>query len=381
MFRRAVAGLSLVLATAVLWTVASVSRAEQDEDGVPKELQPRLVTLDEKDVPLSVALAELVKQTGNVVEDRRKDKDDPRLKLELRKATFWQALDAIAKEADAKIALYERDGKLALVDGPNVSLPVSYHGLFRVGVKEIHVTRKLEPESHYATVHLEVAWEPRFTPFLLETQPDALEAKDDKGTVLQLGENPGKGQTAIGRRNAVELEVRAPAPRRAAPHYGLLKGKLSIVGPTKMLSFAFDKLGKIEKLAEALKETKDGVTVRLRKFQMEGQAGDEIWTAEVRLEYPADGPSFESFQSWMVNNEMHLEKTSKDGTVQRFPVNGGYETDEVSENQAVIRYRFTDEPEKNLALGKPSDWKLIYRTPGRIYELPVPFEFKDLPLP
>ena len=68
-------------------------------------------------------------------------------------------------------------------------------------------------------------------------------------------------------------------------------------------------------------------------------------------------------------------------TGQVIPVNGGYETDEVSENQAVIRYRFTDEPEKNLLLGKPSDWKLIYRTPGRIHELPVPFEFKELPLP
>jgi hypothetical protein len=31
--------------------------------------------------------------------------------------------------------------------------------------------------------------------------------------------------------------------------------------------------------------------------------------------------------------------------------------------------------------GKISDWKLVYRTPGRIVEVPVPFEFKGLDLP
>jgi hypothetical protein len=355
---------------------------DKADDPVPKELRPRLITLKEKDIPLSNALAELFKQTGNEVEDRRKDKDDPRLKLELNKATFWQALDTIAKEADAKVDFYQqRDGKIALVDGPHIALPVSYNGLFRVGIKKLAVTRDLDPEAHYCTVTLEATWEPRFTPFLLETQPDSLEVTDDKGNALPLPDNLPKGQAAISRRNAMEVDMRVPAPKRTSQQFGLLKGNLSVVGPTKMLDFTFNKLGKIEKLAEALKETKEGVTVRLRKFQMEGTPGDEIWTAEVRLEYPADGPKFESFQSWMVNNEMHLEKTNKDGATQRFPVNGGYETDEISENQAVMRYRFTDEPEKNLLLGKPSDWKLIYRTPGRLVEMPVPFEFKDLPLP
>jgi hypothetical protein len=377
MFRRT----SLVLSLTLLLTVALSLSAARQEDDTPKELVPRLITLDEKDVPLSVALAELLKQTGNEIVDRRKDKDDPRLKLELKKATFWQALDAIAREADAKVSYYERDGKLALVDGPHIALPVSYHGLFRVGIKRLDVTHVLEPDSRYCNVHFEVAWEPRFTPFVLETQPESLEVKDDKGNMLPLPENTQKGVAAISRRNAIELELRAPAPHRSAARLGLLKGSLLVIGPTKMLTFSFDKLGKIEKLSEALVDTKEGVSVRLRKFQIEGDAGDQLWTAEVRLQYPEDGPKFESFQSWMVNNEMHLEKVGKDGAVQRFPMNGGYETDEVADTTAVMRYRFTDEPEKNLSLGKPGEWKLVYRTPGRIVEMPVPFEFKDVPLP
>jgi hypothetical protein len=98
------------------------------------------------------------------------------------------------------------------------------------------------------------------------------------------------------------------------------------------------------------------------------------------LEYPADGPKFESFQSWLVNNEIYLEK-EKDGIKQHFPPNLGYETDDATDTRALIKYRFGDEPDKKLLLGKFSDWRLVYRTPGKIAEIPIPFEFKDIPLP
>jgi hypothetical protein len=49
--------------------------------------------------------------------------------------------------------------------------------------------------------------------------------------------------------------------------------------------------------------------------------------------------------------------------------------------KAIIRYRFGDEPDKKLILGKFSDWKLVYRTPGKIASVPIPFEFKNLELP
>jgi hypothetical protein len=75
-----------------------------------------------------------------------------------------------------------------------------------------------------------------------------------------------------------------------------------------------------------------------------------------------------------------LEK-EKDGLQQKFPNNLGLEEDDTTENKATVRYRFGDDPEKNLSLGKLGDWKLVYRTPGKITELTVPFELKDVPLP
>jgi hypothetical protein len=34
-----------------------------------------------------------------------------------------------------------------------------------------------------------------------------------------------------------------------------------------------------------------------------------------------------------------------------------------------------------LVRGKPENWKVVYRTPGPMAEVPVTFEFKDVPLP
>src|SRR5262249_14326803 len=122
----------------------SPSRAEQ----VKKQLAPKLVTIQADKVRLREALEQLSKQTGIVVEDRRRDRsDDPEVKLDLKDVTFWQALDAIAKEADLRVALYQRGGAIALVDGPHVRLHVCYDGLFRIAVKRITALYDLESDA------------------------------------------------------------------------------------------------------------------------------------------------------------------------------------------------------------------------------------------
>src|SRR5262249_53974832 len=68
-----------------------------------KNLAPKLVTIQDESIPLTKALALLEKQTGTKVKDLRQDHTDVKLKLNLEQATFWQALDAIAEQADARI--------------------------------------------------------------------------------------------------------------------------------------------------------------------------------------------------------------------------------------------------------------------------------------
>jgi hypothetical protein len=356
-------------------------KAKTAQPAQPKELEPRPFTLQGKDLELPKVLAELAKQTGNTVEDRRREKTDIRIKLDLKNVTFWQGLDTIAKEADLRVNPYERDGKLALADGPYLAMPTSYSGLFRVTIKRLDTSKMLDTDSHQLIVFLEVSWEPRFKPLLMETRPDSLVVQDDKGRAVEVGED-GKGKGNVGNKMATEIRVPMPAPQRSALRLGVFKGKLAATGPTRMLTFTFDKLSKIEKGVGARKETKDGVTVHLRELRAEQEEDEQIWAVGLMLEYPAGGPKLESFQSSLVSNEIYLEK-EKDGIKQRFPNNLAYETGggDMDDNKEVIRYRFGDDSSKKLVLGKFSDWKIVYRIPGRMTEVPIPFEFKDVALP
>jgi hypothetical protein len=337
--------------------------ASAAEPRTPKDLAPRTFT-HQGDTTLSKALAELARQTGNTVEDRRHDGTDPSFKLDVKSATFWQALEAIARAADVRISLYQRDGKVAVVSGPYREVPVSFHGLFRISVRRVTAFRDLETGAQAYVASLVIAWEPRFHAFLVETNPEQLVVEDDKGHRLTLPDE-GKGQASAAGKNALEVDVRLPAPPRAAKALTLFKGSLSVTGPSKMLTFLFDKLAKGEK------KTQEGITVALSDLTTE----EDRWTVRVGLDYPAGGPEFESFQSWLVYNQIHLEK--KGGTT--FPANGGFATVSQESNRAEVDYNFVEDGKRKL--GKAGDWKVVYRTPGRIIQVAVPFEFKDVPLP
>jgi hypothetical protein len=340
-------------------------------DATAKEFAPTLVSLNGDKVLLSDTLKQLAKQTGIAVADRRrKGASDPKLNLNLKNVAFWQALDAIAKETNLRVDLYQPDGRLALVNGPHQSMPVSYHGLFRVAVKRISATHDFETGTRFYIANLEIAWEPRFQALLLESRPQGLVIKDDKGVDLRF-EDEGGGKRAVGGRIATLIELRLPAPARSVKQLGLLKGSMTLVGSSKMLTFEFDTLAE-EKAAKESKRTKEGVAVKLSRIDL---AADH-WTVEVTLDYPAGGPKFESFQSWVVNNQMYLKKAVGEG---QFPNNGSWSTISLGSRRAVLEYHFIDKGGRKR--GKPSDWKVVYRTPSPMVELPIAFEFKDLPLP
>lgn len=340
---------------------------------VVRDLAPRTVTLQSR-MPLSKALEQIEKQTGIAVIDRREGggAEDPMLRLNLEKATFWQALDTVAREADLQVSLYDKDGKIGLREGPHRMLPVSYSGMFRVTAKRVSTVRDLDSEAHTCTVHLEIAWEPRFQPLFMQSKPESLEVKDDKGVALMVPE-VGAGRAPPTGKLTSEVQVVMEAPRRNINKIGLMKGEFSIVGPTKMLTFTFDKLAKVDNKTPANRiplQTQEGVTVKMRQFTTE----PDLWTISFLLDYPPDDQDFESFESWLVHNEIHL--VNKDG--KRFG-SGANEIDEQAGSKAIVTYRFVED--NGLVLDKPENYKLVYRTPGRIAKIPIHFEFKDLPLP
>jgi hypothetical protein len=315
---------------------------------------------------LAKALAEIAKQTGNVVEDRRTNKPEEKRSIDLSNVTFWQAIEQLARDTDCRLDLYQKDGVLALVDGPYREQLVSYNGIFRTVAKRISAHKDLEADMGYYEASLEVAWEPRFKPFFIEPRPDDLVVKDDKGKDLAGAQQPG-GRVPVDGRYAM-VDLRLPPAQRSVNHLSLLKGKFALLGPSKWLTFTFDDV-------KVTEQTKEGVSAKLSKTNLT----PDLWTLEMTLKYPETGPTFESFESWLVYNEMLLVK--KDDPQQRFQNNGGYETGNSSGTKASISYHFVDDPKTKFSRGKPDEWKVVYKTPGQFVEVPATFEFKDVPLP
>src|SRR5262249_3422527 len=87
--------------------------AAQEPLGKPAAPVARKVTLQTERIPLSKALEALFTQTK--LPARSGLDNDPELKLNLKDASYWQALDTIAQAAGARINLYGGDGGPVLV--------------------------------------------------------------------------------------------------------------------------------------------------------------------------------------------------------------------------------------------------------------------------
>jgi hypothetical protein len=324
-------------------------------------------------LPLRKALDALAQQTGVRVEDRL-GKPDRTVRLNPHPFSFWQALDRIAEAAGARVEL-QPSGPIALAEPPPKwhRPPVSYDGPFRFALKGTRASRDLETgASHYAAT-IEAAWEPGLLPLFLETRPQGLRLIDDKGTALS-GPDAGSSVAPVDGRTSLTFDVALPPLPRSAARVRLLEGTLSAVVPSKMLTFTFPTLGRLEKAPAGSPEraqTQDGVGCRITKVVLE----KDRWSVQVSLDLPPGGKRLESYQSWVVNNEMWLE--GKDGKT-RLP-GADYFLNSASSRRAVLTYHFRDKGRP--ARGKPEDWRVVYRTPVSIIEAPVKFAFKDVPLP
>jgi hypothetical protein len=332
----------------------------------PLAPQPRLFTLHADHVPVSKSLAELARQTGVRVEDRRGE-PDKEIAVRCDRAPFWQALDAIAEAAGAGIYLYPRTGVVTLVKRPPARPPVCHDGFFRCALKKVVASRDLESGAAGCTVFLEVAWEPGLQPLLLETRPQDLRLFDEQMRPVSVPDE-GSAPAPVDGRISLPIELQLPALPRAAQHIGLLEGRLNVVAPTHMLDFTFEPptvLARAQPGDARLQQTKEGVTCRISKLTLTA----ERWTVQVVLDYPPGNKELESYQSWVVNNELAL--VSADG--QRM-VHTEYVRESATPRRAVLSYHF-----RGRAL--PSGWRLSYRTPAAIVEWPVRFSFKNVPLP
>jgi hypothetical protein len=362
----------LVIALSCLASTMAVIAA--DDPGPLTIPAAKAVSLNLEKTSTTLALAELSKQTGFVVGDRLGSRSNT-FDLAMPHTTFWPALDAIARKAHGRVELYSRDGRLALLpqSAGYLEPPLSYSGLFRTALTRITVSRDLETGVSACTARIEVAWEPTLEPLLLETSPQNLVVRDDAGRDLAA---PAEGSVVapVDGRLAFAIDVALPVVPRSVRRLSSVEGKLGAVAPSKMVSFGFDTLDRLNEVpadSPLRRREQDGVTCRISRVQLT----PDRWTVQVALAYPRRGVQLESYQSRVVNNEMMLE--AKDGSKRLSP--GGYVVETATDRQATISYHFFDTDKRTR--GPASNWRVRYRTPAALVEVPLTFSFKDVALP
>ena len=249
---------------------------------------------------------------------------------------------------------------------------VSLSGPFRIALKRITNNLDLERGSTQTRAFLEVAWEPRLQPFLLETRPQRLLRADDRNRALAPLES-GSSVAPVDGRLSLVFEVLLPTPPRSISRLALLEGELHAIGPSKMATFRFGTLEKLDAAganAGARVQKENDLTCRITRLSLNA----DRWTVQLAVDTPPGGEKMQSFQSWVINNDLVLQ--SADGT-RRLPNSNVVES--VTERRAVVSYNFVPRPGNGL--GKPADWQVTYTSPVAVIAMPLQFRFRDVPLP
>jgi hypothetical protein len=326
------------------------------------------------EMPVSKALAELGRQSGNPLVDYRERMNqevrDPMVKLELKEVPFWQAFDTVLDAANLSVYNFdEEQGALAYVARGEEAVPrvgkAAYSGLFRLEPSRIEAVRDLKNSTnHSVKLVIDAAWEPRVRPIVLEQPLDEVSATDDTGAAIIIDGSEGKLEVPVEASNAgVELEIPIQAPERTVKQIASIKGKLIAVVLGRVESFEFPDIDK-QKAAEL---ERGGATVIVDSCRRNG----DIYEVNMRVAFDKASNALESHRGWIYNNECFL--TDPKGN--RID-NSGVEATLLADNEVGLSYKF-DLGEK----GTPAGHKFIYRTAAAIIRVPVEFELKAIDLP
>lgn len=337
--------------------------------------EPTQVTLTAKDEPLDKLLAEIARQSGNGIKDHREAFgqviESRKLSVEFDKKPFWAALDEVLDQAQLTIYGYSGEEGLAVVNRPTGAAPraarANYSGAFRLEPKRLEAVRDLAgAEQGGLRLILEIAWEPRLKPFALLMPLADLTAKTDLG--LAALSNPEAEPETIVRSGATaaELDMLFNLPPREAKSFALVAGQITAIVPGPLEEFRFTELPIVAggKRPRAVPQTQGGTTVTLDSLRPNA----DLWEVNLRIKFEAPSAALESHRGWMLNNEaLMLDAQGKE--IGSFGIEQTLQAEEIG-----LKYLF------ELPDGAEG-MTFVYRTPLVVLELPVKYEFKNLPLP
>lgn len=324
------------------------------------------------EMPLSEALAAFEKQTGNKIMDNRaqfgQQRTDPDVTVDFDETPFWVALDQLLDQT--KMTVYNfsgREGVVAIIGRNETERDradrATYSGMFRFEGMKVLAERDLRnPQNHSLKVVIELTWEPRLMPIVLQLALPEQRAIADTGEVVAVDSRQSQWEIPVESSiPAAELQVPLKLPNRSVGKLASLKGKLLALVPGRTEAFEFENL----EGAKAVEQHKAGVTVILDQVRKNA----DLYEMRVRVRFDKADNALESHRGWIYENKAYL----LDPAGQKVD-DVGIETYRQAADEVGVAYLFVRE--EGL-----KGCKLVYETPVLIMKMPVEYELKDIDLP
>jgi hypothetical protein len=353
-------------------TIARI-RQRLENELAQRSTQATTITLHAAGKPLSEVLAELTHQSGNKMEDLRRqmgqEPTDPKITVDFDKTPFWQALDKTLDQANLTVYhFHANNDELGIIARGPKELPRSgracYTGPLRIDATRLAAERDLHAAGNVSSLKLtlEIAWEPRMRPIILQQSLAELHVTDDRGQPIRVDGIEGQLERPVDPAGtAAEFLIPLVSPPRSAERIASLKGKLRTTLPGKTESFEFSDL----KSTKPIELRKARATVTLDQVRKNNDA----WEVRMLVHFDRAGSSLESFRTWIFNNEAYLVGEDKK------PIHhSGFQTTRQTEDEVGVAYLF------DLPNGLDG-MTFVYRTPAILNSVPLDYELKDLKLP
>ncbi|HND51457.1 MAG TPA: hypothetical protein PLV92_03640 [Pirellulaceae bacterium] len=350
-----------------------LARVRRTLESAAAEAATRPVKINlQGEMKLNEALSALEKQSGNkLIDFRRRFNQQARnetVKVDFKDLIFWDAFDQLLDQAELTTYAFSGEkGVLAVVargqDDVARKGAAAYSGLFRFEGTRIEATRDLRnPMNQGLKLTVDLSWEPRLQPIVINQPLDQLTIADDEGRAMAIDGREGEIEvTTDGETSSAELVVPIRLPDRSVKKIGSLKGTLQVVAPGRFETFEFTDLEKTKNV-EHRRAAVNVAVDQVRKNQ-------DVYEVRMRVKFDAAANSLESHRNWIYSNPAQI--VDAEGQ----PIeNAGMEATLQEADEVGIAYQFV------LPNGLKG-CKFVYTTPVAIIKMPVEYELKNIELP
>jgi len=328
--------------------------------------------------PLEVLLKKIAEQTGNPIDAGELPQEmlAQEVSFNADELAFWEALARIGSKAGFQIQPAESPVaatsavRLTPAESDRGTVTETTDGAFLIQAGKLKLRPRFGVEDQQLLrVPIRIAAEPRLRPLFLKIQGQDFTARTKEGgeltpfnpeASLELPLGEGGNETAFPMDFLVPKPFKEPAIE--------LTGKATLTVAAGSEEIAFTNLPK----AQGTARRRGGVTVTLNEIDFRAdEENPNRQTAKIRVtvNYDTGGPAFESHRTWIFHNRVYLE----DSQGKRIERNSNFHTALQTDGGVIVEYNFDDLADDS------AEYQFVYVAPTLIINVPVEFEFENLP--